>query len=91
MISKPPSCPRVLAFDAHVKAYQCLSSRPRTLAGRPHSGSGTGVLIRPVGAVLHEVAAEAPGDAAAVPEDGGGAAPPARATGRTRGHWTQFI
>lgn len=80
----PASC---TVSCAHGKGYQCHSNQPCTLAQGAHSGSRTGVLIRPVRAVLHTVPAEGPRDAATILEDSGGAAPPPRATGRACGHW----
>lgn len=84
----PPDDPEAsfLPSCSWSRGYQRHPNRPPPLAWVAHSGARTGVLIRPVGAMLNAVTAEDPRDAAAVREDGGGAAPPPRATGWAHSH-----
>lgn len=70
-----------------MKGYQYHSSQHPTLAWVTQSRARTGVLIGPVGAMLHMIPAEAPGDTATVFEDSRGAGPPPRAAGWAGSHW----
>ena len=70
-----------------MKGYQPYSSQQPTLAWVTQSRARTGVLVRPVEAMLHMIPAEGPGDTAAVSENSRGAAPPPRAAGRAGSHW----
>lgn len=84
VISKTPFCPWIhgacegLAAPFQPAAHSGLGDSVR---------AGTGVLVGPVGAMLHTIPAEAPGDTAAVSEDSRGAAPPPRAAGRAGSPW----
>ena len=84
VISKTPFCPWIHgACEGLAAPFQ-----PAALSGLGDSvRARTGVLVRPVRAMLHTIPAEAPGDTAAVSEDSRGAAPPPRAAGRAGSPW----
>lgn len=81
-MTKVSSCPCGVGFGALVKGASFHADPDH----EAHSGSRTGVLIRPVRAVLHSVPAQDPRDTAAVPEHSWSAIPPPRATGWAGSH-----